>query len=106
MKRAGIVIMVVGAALSFVVMHDLQAQLSFNRGVLCSRSDGSLWRDASRGCLAVEDPRCQDTACSDSSIVAEGPRRSCSWLLWRERVPPTGGEPWYAGESPGGGCAA
>lgn len=88
-----------------VVSHDLFQRISFNPYALCQRSDESFWRDPSNGCFGGEDPRCTaGTGCADSTMVSEGWRHACSWLLFGLEVGPRGEEPFHEGPSPGGGC--
>jgi hypothetical protein len=99
-----------GAALALcavvVVSHDAYQAASFNAtDLLCQRSDGSLWRDPSQGCTGGEDLRCTEgTGCADSTMVSEGWRHACTWLVFDKEIAPRGEGPFHEGPSPGGGC--
>lgn len=88
-----------------VVVHDAVCNVTFGSGLLCERPDGSLWRDTSWGCSSGEDRACGDP-CVDSTPIAEGPRKSCGWLLLKLDRPATGEPPHYTGPSPGTGGPA
>ncbi len=87
-----------------VGFHDAYCHyVDLDSGSLCRRADGSLWRDPSMGCGGHEDPRCRYEACADSEFLSEDWRHSCSWVVLRTEVPPSGPAPYYDGDSPGRG---
>ena len=100
--KAGLGVLAIAGA--SVGVHDSYCHyVNFDSSPLCQRSDGSLWRDPSNGCLGHEDPACRDDSCPDSNKVNEGWRHTCSWLFLRSEVGPTGPPPHYEGHSPRGG---
>ena len=105
-RRWGVAVVAALASVSIVVVaHDAVRSASLSIDLLCQRPDGSLWRDPSQGCTGGEDPRCTTgTGCTDSTILSEGWRHACTWLLFDEEIAPRGEEPFHVGPSPGGGC--
>lgn len=98
---------VVALGATTVGAHDWYPSVwSFNPDLLCQRDDESMWRDLSNGCTGGDDPRChRETGCSDSTVLTEGWRHACTWLLFDKERAPSGPEPHIEGQSSGRGCA-
>ena len=99
----GLLVAVLGA-LGVVGAHDAYCHyVDLDRGLLCQRPDGSLWRDASSGCTGGEDPQCRYEPCGDSEALSEDWRHACSWVFLEAEVPPSGPPPFHDGPAPGRG---
>lgn len=107
MRHAQVVISgiaIVALVLSGAAVHDAFAgYVQFDKGLLCQRADGSMWRDSSFGCI-TDDPRCWPNQCIPSKAVAEGWRHACTWLFFEMEMPPTGEPPYFTGDAAGAGC--
>ncbi len=93
--------------LSVVGGHDAYCHyVDFDRGMLCQRPDGTLWRDASGGCTSGNDIECEQSSaesCPDSEMLSEGWRHACSWVFLKVEWPPSGPPPYYEWPAPGQG---
>lgn len=95
---------VLAAVVVSVGAHDTYCHyVHFDSAPLCQRADGSLWRDPSNGCFGHEDPACQYEECPDSEMLSEDWRHTCSWVILRREVAPSGPAPYYDGPAPRSG---